>query len=110
MDTLPLKTQLALLSIPSLERGKKLIQSRKAQLTELEAHQYSVTQKQIDQFRTLVSDKLVVCQQSVLYSTDKNASNELNKVLMQYLSGATTQEQFIQEMEKRTRMMELEAK
>lgn len=38
MDALPLKTQLALLSIPSLERGKKLIQSRKAQLTELAAH------------------------------------------------------------------------
>lgn len=79
-----------------------------AQLSDLEAHKYSVTPEQIATFRNVISDKLVVCQQSVLYSADENAQSELNKLLMQYLSGAMTQEQTLKELDKRARMMALE--
>ena len=79
-----------------------------AQLKELENHQYSVTAEQIQRFRDIVSPRLVVCQQSVLYSADKDGQNELNTLIMQYLSGAQTQDQFLKEMDKRARMMALE--
>lgn len=84
------------------------IANLQSQLEELEKNKYTVTAEQIQQFRDLVSPKLVVCQQSVLYSADKNASNELNTLIMQYLSGAQTQDQFLKEMDKRARMMALE--
>ncbi|MEA4927863.1 MAG: extracellular solute-binding protein [Candidatus Limiplasma sp.] len=80
-----------------------------AQLEVMDAHRYSVTAEQIATFRNVISDKLAVCQQSVLYSADKTAQNELSKLLMQYLDGATTQDAFVKEMDKRTRMMQLEA-
>jgi hypothetical protein len=79
-----------------------------AQLDDLKAHRYSVTAEQIAYFRDNVSDKLAVCQQSVLYSADEAAQGELNKLIMQYLEGATTQDQFLKEMDKRARMMTLE--
>ena len=87
---------------------KDEIANLQAQMEELEKSQYTVTAAQIQQFRDVVSPKLAVCQQSVLYSADKNASNELNKLIMQYLSGAQTQDQFLKEMDKRARMMSLE--
>ncbi len=87
---------------------QQTIDQLNSQLTDVEAHKYSVSAEQIARFREQISDKLAVCQQSVLYSADKNAQNELNKLVMQYLEGATTQEQFLKEMDKRSRMMALE--
>jgi len=84
------------------------IQQLNDQLASMDNIKYNVTAKQIDTFRNQVSGLLRVSQQSVLYSGDKNTQAELNKVAMQYLSGAMTQEQFVQEMDKRARMMQLE--
>ena len=80
----------------------------KEQLAQVEEHKYSVTAEQIQRFRDKISPVLAVCQQSVLYSADKNAQNELSKLMMQYLSGTQTQDQFLKEMDKRARMMSLE--
>lgn len=79
-----------------------------AQLSDLTAHQYSVTAEQIERFRTQVSPLLTVCQQSVLYSADQDAQKELSSLMLQYLSGAVTQQQLLKELDQRTRMMELE--
>ena len=84
------------------------IQQLNDQLASMDNIKYNVTAKQIDTFRNQVSGLLRVSQQSVLYSGDKNTQAELNKVAMQYLSGTMTQEQFVQEMDKRARMMQLE--
>ena len=80
----------------------------KTQLEEVEKNKFSVSAEQIERFRTDISGLLAVCQQSVLYSADEAASSELNKLIMQYLSGAVTQDQFLKEMDKRARMMQLE--
>lgn len=79
-----------------------------AQLDEYKAHRFSVTAEQIAYYREHISGLLAVCQQSVLYSAEDDAQNELNKVVMQYLDGASTQDQFLKEMDKRARMMALE--
>lgn len=79
-----------------------------AQLADLTAHQYSVTAAQIERFRAKVSPLLAVCQQSVLYSADQDAQKELSKLILQYLGGAVTKEQFLKEMDQRSRMMVLE--
>ena len=78
------------------------------QLAQVEAHKFSVSAEQIAYFREHVSPQLAVCQQSVLYSADQNAQSELSKLMLQYLSGAVTQDQFLKEMDKRSRMMQLE--
>ena len=80
----------------------------KSQIAEVEANKYSVTAEQITRYREQISDQLAVCQQSVLYSADESGQNELNKLIMQYLDGAVTQDQFLKEMDKRARMMALE--
>ena len=94
------------------ESQKAAIQDQLEQLNlslkELEAHKYSVSQEQITRFREQISNLLVVCQQSVLYGSDENSQNELSKLILQYLSGATSQDQFLKEMDKRVRMMTLE--
>ena len=74
----------------------------------LEENKYSVTQDQIDTFRNSITGMLRVCQQSVLYSADKNTQNELNKLVMQYIDGSITQDQMLKELDKRSRMMQLE--
>lgn len=79
-----------------------------AQLQTVEDHKYSVTAEQIERFRNVVSPLLAVCQQSVLYSSDKEGQNELNTLILQYISGTQTQDQFLMEMDKRARMMALE--
>ncbi len=79
-----------------------------ASLAQLEENKYSVSAEQIQVFREQISDKLAVCQQSVIYSADEAAQSEMSSLMMQYLSGAVTQEQLLKEMDKRTRMMALE--
>ena len=77
-------------------------------LTAMEENKYSVSEEQITQFREKYSALLTVCQQSVLYGADESAQKELSNLMMQYLSGATTQDQLLKELDKRTRMMALE--
>lgn len=79
-----------------------------AQLAQTEEHKYAVSAEQIEDFRNNISALLTISQQSLVFGSDETALTEINKLIMQYLDGANTQEQFLTELDKRVRMMQLE--
>ena len=46
--------------------------------------------------------------QSVFINADTSATTEVNKLLMQYMEGATSLDQLVKELDQRVKLMELE--
>lgn len=73
-----------------------------------EEYRYDVTAEQIAQFREEVVPYMHVLGQSVFINADTSATTEVNKLLMQYMEGATSLDQLVKELDQRVKLMELE--
>lgn len=73
-----------------------------------EEYRYDVTAEQIAQFREKVVPYMHVLGQSVFINADTSATTEVNKLLMQYMEGATSLDQLVKELDQRVKLMELE--
>lgn len=77
-------------------------------LAEWENYRYNVSAEAIASYREEVAPLIFVQKQNVLYNADNTAVTEINKLLMQYLEGAITSEQMVEDLDKRVKLMELE--
>lgn len=77
-------------------------------LGDADTYRYSVSPKDIATYRNDVAPYLVVTGQTPLKTWDKDGNNEFYTLRDQYMQGATTLDQFLKEMDKRLRMMQLE--
>ena len=73
-----------------------------------DTYRYTVSAEDIAVYREQVAPYLVVTGQTPLKTWDKEGKNEFYTLRDQYMQGATTLDQFIKEMDKRLRMMQLE--
>lgn len=94
------------------EENKADLQSQLTQmeesLAEWENYRYNVSAEAIASYREEVAPLIFVQKQNVLYNADNTAVTEINKLLMQYLEGAITSEQMVEDLDKRVKLMELE--
>ena len=77
-------------------------------ITHSDKYRYTVSADSIAFYRAKIEPWLVVTGQSPLESWGKDGTNEFNTLEQQYMEGAISSDQFITEMDKRMRMMQLE--
>ena len=73
-----------------------------------DTYRYTVSAEDIAMYREQVAPYLVVTGQTPLKTWDKEGKNEFYSLRDQYMQGALTLDQFVKEMDKRLRMMQLE--
>lgn len=87
---------------------KESIANVEQYLADNENYAYSVTEESIHNYRQNIAPAMRAVGQTVLDTWDKDGKNDFYTLLSQYTQNAFTAEQFIREMDKRVRMMNLE--
>jgi ABC-type glycerol-3-phosphate transport system substrate-binding protein len=87
---------------------KYSIEYFKRMLNDADTYRYSVAPKDIATYRNDVAPYLVVTGQTPLKTWNKEGNNEFYTLRDQYMQGAIKLDQFLKEMDKRLRMMQLE--
>ena len=77
-------------------------------IDDADTYRYNVTAEEIAAFREKVAPYLIVVGQTPLNTWGEDGTNQFYTLESQYLQGATTLDQFIKEIDKRMRMMQLE--
>ena len=87
---------------------KDLISYYESMIADADANMYSVSTADIKLYRDNAAPYLVVTGQTPLKTWDSEGNNQFYTLRDQYLQGAQTLDQFVKEMDKRLRMMQLE--
>lgn len=102
------KTQLEKAKPEEQASIKQNIEFYENMLAHADTYRYTVSAEDIAMYREQVAPYLVVTGQTPLKTWDKEGKNEFYSLRDQYMQGALTLDQFVKEMDKRLRMMQLE--
>ena len=102
------KSQLVTAKPEDVASIKDTIASYEDLLAQAEDDRYTLSAEDIATYRQQVAPYLVVTGQTPLKTWDKDGNNAFYSLRDQYMQGAITLDQFIKEMDKRLRMMQLE--
>ena len=102
------KAQLATAKPEDQASIKDTIASYEQLLADAESDRYSVSAEDIATYRQKAAPYLMVTGQTPLKTWNKEGKNEFYALRDQYMQGAIPLDQFIKEMDKRLRMMQLE--
>lgn len=99
------------LEIASAE-GRAIVQDEltnfEGQLLMVEKQRYSASAETIAKYREYIEPLMFVQKHNALYGTEKSSTTEIEQLKSRYLSGASTVDQFLRELDQRMKLMELE--